>query len=412
MARDISAAGFPAGRALRPPLEPQIRRYDKSVRKRLRRLAKTSPRLGDLIFSFPAAAFALAVGRGPVTARQEGVRLVKDGAPLPAVAAALELPLWTRRLAPAAFAEPFDAVFSPPDAAKLMNGRIPDDEAAQAAWFAAVQAALATGGEPAALWIAGHTTMFQRRFGAPRPDGRGRAPIVWGPAHVDAVELAAAFALVSGRPEWPIGRRIDRRWSPKTSLRSLADHMRTWLERVARELCSDAPPAGAAWGKTQTVGGFKFAPRHTPEALIREGRLMRNCVGSYAQAVAEGACLIYAVRRGGVPVATLEVRAGPRPGEAEIVQLEGPGNTAAAPEVDRAAKEWLRRQGRCPLRRRGFLAAEIDAERWAKAFAPYAAAQRDAGRRTAAAVVAAPVGAGEQRMRATLRALEALAAAS
>lgn len=421
MARDTSIAGFAGGRIARPPLEPQIRRFDKSVRKRLRRLAKTSPRLGDLIFSFPAAAHALATGRGPVDARHAAVSLVKDGAPLVAVAGALGLPLWTRRLDPGAFTEAIDLVFDSEGAARVLGSRIPATPEAQAAWFAAINVAFAAGGEPAALWIASHQKAFERLFGSCDPPGRHAPLRRWGPSDADGVALMAAYVVASEAPDWRIGARIPRRWRKTSALGNLGCLVRCWLRAIADELCSDAPKAGGAWFKTQSVSGFKFAPRHTPEALIKEGQVMRNCVGAYASAVAQGGCLIYAVRRGGVSVATMEVQAGDKPGAAEIVQLEGPGNTAPTREVMKAAEQWLKRQGPCPLRRRlSVLGDAIDPARWEACFAPYAASRADALRcafgradRLPAPVLAcAPTASGEQRLQAALTALEGLAKAA
>ena len=51
------ASGVPS----RLPLDVQLRRYHRSFRRRLRKFARTSDRLKDLVYTFPAAAVAVAV---------------------------------------------------------------------------------------------------------------------------------------------------------------------------------------------------------------------------------------------------------------------------------------------------------------------------------------------------------------
>ena len=45
-----------------PPVEPQIKRFAKPARKRLRKLVRTGSRFGDLLFSLP--------GGGPTPSRR------------------------------------------------------------------------------------------------------------------------------------------------------------------------------------------------------------------------------------------------------------------------------------------------------------------------------------------------------
>ena len=72
-------------------LETQIKRYHRSYRRRLRKLVRHSSRLGDLAYTFPAAAFALVSGRATPDRRGEAVRMVIDGRSLKDVAAILDL---------------------------------------------------------------------------------------------------------------------------------------------------------------------------------------------------------------------------------------------------------------------------------------------------------------------------------
>ncbi len=150
-----------------------------------------------------------------------------------------------------------------------------------------------------------------------------------------------------------------------------------WLERLidvyARKVRSE--PVNGVWFKPQNFGGLKISPRLTPEALIHEGRVMNHCVGTYAGLVQKGECLIYSVRRGGSPVATVEIRAkADGSGRGEIVQIQGPSNTPVEPKVCRTVATWLKKQGPCPLKPQGAVRAEeLDTDRWAALVRPFRA---------------------------------------
>lgn len=248
---------------------------------------------------------------------------------------------------------------------------IPQDAAATAAWFAWVNRAALLGDEAFALWIARQHRVFTRGLAGERSRRLAES--------FDALALLGAYVFASKRRETAIGGRLSRIWTPKQGLRSAAQAVRPWIRRVAAELCAVEATNAPAWSKTQSAAGYRFSPRLTPQALDREGQLMRNCVGTYADDVEKGACLIYAVRKGGVTVATLEIQPGDRPGEAVIAQLEAPENEPAPGAIWRAARLWLKRQGPCPLMRRDGLAPRpLDAAKWAEAWAPFLAAQPQA----------------------------------
>ena len=107
---------------------------------------------------------------------------------------------------------------------------------------------------------------------------------------------------------------------------------------------------------------------------------MNNCVATYWDAVRQGESLIYGIRRGGSPVATMEVRADPhREGRATIVQLLGPSNLSVPPKVLSAAASWLAKQGPCPLRARGRMGVgAVDAPRWNETWSAYVEDRPDA----------------------------------
>lgn len=350
MARD---GDLRAGRLL----EPTIRRYDKEVRRRLRKMARGSSRLGDLIVAFPAAAYALAIGRGEVAARGEAVRLVKDGASLRNVASALDLPGWTRRLPPEAFRQTFGALPDGPEAARRFASLQPEEGEDVAYWFEWIAAGQAAGGAAVAFWAA----QQQKTIVKMQPGADLMGPI-------------GLWIWLSARPELKASRAIARGFTPTIRFEAACHETAGWLERLvevyARRTQNDQK--SGAWFKPQSVGGYKFSPRRTPEELMREGQVMNHCVGTYAGLVQNGVSLIYAIRRGGSPVATLEIRARPDgSGRGYISQLQGPSNSGVAPAVWKAAEAWLKNKGRCPLRPQGApLAREIDLAKWRELVEP------------------------------------------
>lgn len=349
-----------AARAKRPALETHLKRFDKSHRKRLRKLAKTSPRLGDLLFSFPGAAFALVSGHGSPQNRGAAIARVKEGAGLKEVAAALGLPLWLRRAPPEAFRRPLpEAVDRGEVFGRKVVNLLPDQVAATPLWLELTLEARAIGDETFGLWIADQTALR-------RPQVAERCLEIAAPS----LALVALYAWVSKRPELLAHRFIEVAWRKQMRLGQAVEQTRIWLERVVGEYCRPHQRArDGMWLATQRVSGFSFAPRLTARELEAEGRAMANCVGGYADKVAKGGCLIYAIRRGGRSVATLEI-VGDGRGGGRIAQLEGYANGPPPDKVVGAVNTWLRRLGPCPVGRKGLLSQNVDPARWAKLWGP------------------------------------------
>ncbi|MCI4662528.1 MAG: PcfJ domain-containing protein [Neomegalonema sp.] len=321
------------------PLETEIKRYAKPYQRRLRKLAKTSSRLGDLIGTFPAAAFALVSGYGSPAQRGEAVQMVKNGESLKKVAQALDLPFWMRRLPPEAFAEPLSGGICGAEegfARKIVNA-LPEGPANYGQWLAWVDRAMTCGDEKFVLWIAG-LPIYKRKPGVASAD----------PA---LVELLAAFAWYSRQnSRQKRSALIDARWNPRMPLLSASLEIGEWLLRVLSQRCLDLPRVTRKWTEGQKVKGMNFVPLTTASALEDEGRVMNHCVGSYAAKVAAGHCLIFSIRDRGQRVATLEIVASHASmGEGLVNQLYGPSNSPVSPQVLSAVEEWLRRQGPVPL---------------------------------------------------------------
>ena len=137
--------GTPSGK---PPLELQLKRYQRSYRRRLRKLATGSKQLSDLIYAFPAAAIVLATGQGGLQLRRHAIALVAEGAALRQVAEVLQIPWWVRRLPPEAFSETLSLAGELPASehfARRISNHVPTGAAAARMWLAWVLQAHALG---------------------------------------------------------------------------------------------------------------------------------------------------------------------------------------------------------------------------------------------------------------------------
>lgn len=340
-------------------LETQIKRFERSYRRRLRKFTRTSSRHGDLLFTFPALAFALVSGRGSVEQRAEAVRLVRDGAQLPQIAAALDVPTWLRRLPPEAFARPLGDLDAGPAFGRKIVGRVPSEVDRTQAWLQALEVALAAGDEAFAQWLAGQHMLYADRF-------NGDAP----------VRPLAIYAWFSRRQEDVRGRRLmDKPWNRQMAFPAAIQHMCAWYDRVMSDLTrSDLTRGPGRYSRRRRGQGYVMVPLRSAAELYEEGAIMRNCVGSYVGMVAARECLIFSVRRGSHRVATLEVRW--YRGVPRIWQLEAAGNTTAPQAVWDAVNQWLAAQDGLVMATPANLdRLSVDATRWKALWLPYVTAK-------------------------------------
>jgi hypothetical protein len=345
------------------PFDVRIRRFPRHYRRRLRKLVRGSKPLTDLLYSFPAAAFALAAGGLAPGRSGEAVSLIKSGASLASVAATLDLPLWTRRLPPEAFVEPVGHLPGEADFARQIANFLPAQPERAPHWLSSIAFAHAALGSHFALWLA------SRRVSAVgyRPGG--------------ALLPLAMFIWFSSRDDGPAGQLVERAWTPQMSFAIARSEAQYWLERVVLDHCMDQQPIDGGWYKVQKASGYRFVPLRSSEELREEGDRMNNCVANYDRKAASGACMIYSVRRGGRRVATMEiVPAGHGGWNGRIEQLLGSGNTEPAEDIKRAAATWLAKRGRYPAPMGNRLAnLPLQTRRWKEALQPYCAAKPQFG---------------------------------
>lgn len=336
-------------------VEKQIKRYAKPYQRRLRKLVKSSSRLGDLLYSFPAAAFALVSGTGDHNQRGEAIRSVKDGRDLKMIARVLGLPLWSRKLPPEAFDEPLEGLPNEEGFNRKIANLIPEEPDETALWLRWLLAARAGCHDDFALWLA--KQKVAKHFRAEDPGVLNQTPIM----------LLATFAWFSEHEDEPAYRLMEQPWHPRMQLASAVDYMADWFDRVLLDLTrADQRRGPGRYSKRKRSSGFNLVELTSARELVEEGDAMNHCVATYASDVAQGQCRIYSVRRGKRRIATLELQwPGNRRGRPYINQLLGHSNVAVDREVYEAVTDWLAQNKNmlCEAPVAGY-ERHLDATRW------------------------------------------------
>ena len=97
------------------------------------------------------------------------------------------------------------------------------------------------------------------------------------------------------------------------------------------------------------MNGMLTKVPNKPEEIVREGQTLHHCVGSYAERVAKGECLIVFVRQEAKPdepYVTVEIR------DNAVKQVRAKNNASPPPEVEKFISAWVKSWG-TPARRAG-----------------------------------------------------------
>jgi hypothetical protein len=301
--------------------------YCRPFRPAVQAFAEQSTRLIELSVSFPGLLFALATDFGSSQAREEARRLVEAGRPLREAARVMGLPWWLRRLPPEAFDRTLPSLPDDPKSAACISSIVAGPLSDPAGWLQRVGYAYDAAGHEFALWMA-----RQRRIGAQATDSL-------------IVPLLAAWAWHSMHAQGSSAVRHGLAWSDGIGQRAAVNEARAWAARL--ELAA-AIGAGVSdsWLASGTVNGYEFVPLRTFDDFIGEAEFMRNCLDRFGDQVCLDGARVFSIRKDGRRVADIEIRAHDEDSSVpRIVQLRGPRNRRAAPEVWQAAYAWL--AGQC-----------------------------------------------------------------
>ncbi|MEL6316846.1 MAG: hypothetical protein AAFR16_04300 [Pseudomonadota bacterium] len=337
-----------------------LERFPQVHRLALERWAAQAPGMSDLMRSFPVAAFAVACCPIGEDLRRDGLAALAAGAPLGAVARALKLPLWTRRLSPEACAAPFRAVRGDEMFGMRALSCRPEEPEREALWFAALRRALDLGDTRFALWVA-----KQKAFARPVNARRDLRPLA-------AIAPLAAHAWCSLEPATPAGSYLDARFTAARGCAKALDAVQNWLSRIVN-LHLRGGALAERWLTPTMIGPYRLTPLLDMEEFHRAGVALNNCLPSYWAKVARGERLVYTLRHLGWTTAAAELTPAPAQGSApphglRLGQCLGRNNSdpGALPRV--MMKLWLEKQpGPPPLRGDGLgilNADDVDVARW------------------------------------------------
>ena len=285
-----------------------------------------SQRVADLASTFPLLFFMLARNCGPLRLRQEATRLAELGKPLGDVAGAYGLPLCLRRIPPAACHTPPPWVRWSAATGRLLADHIPGQPREAANWLAATFYAASACHQAFGLWIAKQDGLFgEERF------------------EVGLLQPLALYAWHSCEAGSPLNHLAVKPWTPKFGIKSAMTEADHWLTRLRLMVYCGDYPISDTWLHGGCVAGFDFVPLTTLDGIMAERLAMRNCLHTYLDKLASGACRLFAIKSRDRSVATLELGADRR-GGLRITQLKGPGNARPAPDVQAAAQAWFRGQ--------------------------------------------------------------------
>ncbi len=335
--------------------ESYVGRFAYPVRREVRRLMRSSARLVDLAMVFPGAIYALASKRRPVDVRRTAIAMVEEGAPLKAVARALDLPLWLRRLPPEAFQKQIEDLPTSETFTRRVANRLPGAPAHSAFWLQSVAFGAKACNEDFALWLADQAVFAEQ----------GNPEKLFG--------VLAAYAWHSRAAQTRAHTLIVVPWRPEIAFDTALCAAKSWLNRMRLVLQLGPGVIADPWLAGGQVRGYTFVALLDRMEILAEARAMQNCADQYAERLADDRCRLFSVRRDREHVATLEI--GPHSREAgmlAITQLKGRHNMAAPLDVWQAAYAWLASQSglrrlppRIPPDRR------LDDEAWTQLMAPY-----------------------------------------
>ncbi|MEQ8825172.1 MAG: PcfJ domain-containing protein [Filomicrobium sp.] len=342
-------------------LEAQIQRFQRSARRRIRRLAHLSPRLADLVISFPAAAYVLATSAVAPDASGEAVRRVKDGRSLREVAEVLKLPLWLRRVPPEALIGAIGEIPNSEKFARQIANRIPQNPEFAQGWLNWVCFAGQAGHEDFALWIAAKKPLIGGRFL---------------PQHIPLRPLAA-YAWYSRQPAGAARNLIEKPWQPSMGFDTAVWAMQQWLDAITATFVAKRPRRGPGRYKRRPASGLKMIPLRTGAQLREEGAMMCHCVGDYVGLVAQGECEIFSVRESEKRVATIEIRPRRKAHGFQIIQIQGPHNSRVSGPVVEFVNTWVERYAVEPSAALEGIQDEYNIQpgSWDRLWQPYVAAK-------------------------------------
>lgn len=317
----------PVIRDVNPEAESVVQRFPVPVRREVRRLVRSSPRIADLATTFPGLLYVLGQRRGTLETRLSALALIEGGAQLKLVARALDVPMWLRRLPPEAFVALPVSVCKSEGFGRRIAARLPSRANESPFWLECVMFAERACHEDFAIWLAG-----QQIFAS---DGDAEKMI----------SVVAAYAWYSSQPDTAAHKLIVVPWRQEIAFDTALCAAKSWFNRVRLVLQLAPGVVTDPWLKPGMANGYTFEPLMDHMAILAEAHAMQNCADQYSDRIVRDKCRLYSIKRNGARIATLE--AGPHTRETGVLainQLKARHNMAASTEVWQAAYTWMANQ--------------------------------------------------------------------
>jgi hypothetical protein len=310
-------------------IERALARFVKHRQPAVLRLASQHPRLADLALSFPALLFALAVPR-PGFDPSPVIAGVIAGDKLKTLAAAANVPLWTRRLVPEAFDSALPKLPCSDAFTREIGNFLPKPRIA-VRWLICVAIVGDVADDGVALWKARHVANAKLPFTD------------------EAVRRVALWAWFSQRPHAVAGQLVETRWTPHIGLAAARDAAWTWRECLALTAHLGLGVIEDVWLESAEVDGYLFEPLRSANDLVAEAKAMQNCsAGSgYGRSYQRNRTRLWRVTKEKIRVAMVETEICCKIGEnahPEICQIAGPANNPVPVELKRAVYLWWLQQ--------------------------------------------------------------------
>jgi hypothetical protein len=338
----------------RHTINKNLKRFSAKHRDAIQALASQHSHLADLAVSFPALLFALAVPARHFTPAPVIANVIA-GMPLNELAQQANLPRWTRRLMPEAFAQPLSALPDGEWIARQICNHLPRNPRDAALWLDVVGQMHEWGTPDMAIWIA-------------REVLRDPAAV-----KVSSVRSLALYGTFSCMPETYAGKLIETPWTPSLQIGAAGTHAGDWFKRLILFIHLGSEDVNDTWLAPATINGVTFVPLRTIDDICDEAKAMLNCVRDYGASIARHQIRLWSVRIDGKRVATLSI--GKQYGDpvAQIEQIRGPKNECVPEAVALAAHTWLRTHELLLLPPHTYTAEQARTEnaRWRSLWRPY-----------------------------------------
>jgi hypothetical protein len=338
--------------------ERQLKRYRPEFQGAVRRLAARHSRIADLALSFPALLFALAVPRPGLDPARAISRAMKGDA-LAEVAAAVDLPMWLRRLPPEAFTHRIARLPDSNAFRRQIANHLPSRKAG-AVWLQAVAEMADVAHEMAAVWIAKEIIRKKRNV------------------KFDRLRLVGLWVWFSGQPETLGHKMIQKQWTPNMRFASALDAAEEWRLTIVPHVRLGRDPIADLWLQSAHVRGYDFLPLASGSDIAEEAAAMGNCLRNYGDDLAHNWSRLWSMRKDGRRVASLMVGTCAGDPLPTVVELRAAENKEVSPEVSLAARQWLHMHdlARIDMKRRKWGTVPLDRATWRSLWRPYWLAKR------------------------------------